>query len=253
MQMNRIIPLRFALVAVLAAGRLLAPEYAHAAGAFAVDDAEAANPGECRVESWASFGANHDFIGAVAPTCGLKFVVPFEVGAQYQRARADSQWGTSGTLKAKANLIPLANNAFGVGIAGGGNWNLITGASTGGFLYIPVTFQVRDNFKININGGWAYDTTTKINYATWGAGFEWSLVKLVKLPLTLIGEVYGQDGRLAAVEPGDAPSNNSVREPRTQLGLRYTPKENIDFDVIWGRNITGENSNWLTLGVNLRF
>lgn len=94
-----------------------------------------------------------------------------------------------------------------------------------------------------------YDSTTKINYATWGGGFEWNFVK----PLTLIGEVYGQSGRLVTPEPDAAPSNNSVREPRSQLGLRYTPKENIDFDVIWGRNITGENSNWVTLGVNLRF
>jgi hypothetical protein len=240
-------------LSLLTISLLVSAGYAHAAGAFAVDDAETANPGECRVESWASSAANHDFIAAVSPTCGVKFVVPLEVGGQYQRSRSDSEWGTSGTLKVKANLIPVAGNAFGVGIAGGGNWNLITGANTGGFMYVPITFLLRDDFKININGGWMYDSVSKINYATWGAGFEWNIVKLVNLPLTVIGEVYGQEGRLVPAEPDDAPSNNSVREPRTQLGLRYTPKENIDFDVIWGRNITGENSNWVTVGVNLRF
>ena len=71
----------------------------------------------------------------------------------------------------------------------------------------------------------------------------WNFVK----PLTLIGEVFGQSGEIPAVSP------NSVREPRTRLGLRYTPKDNIDIDVIWGRNIAGENAHWLTLGVNLRF
>jgi hypothetical protein len=240
---------RLAAFAFLVSGLAFAPGQARAGGAFAVDDSEAANPGECRVESWASFGGNHDFVAAVSPTCGVKFPVPFEVGAQYQRSRSDSVWGTSGTLKAKANLIPVANHPFGLAISGGGNWNLITGASTGGFINVPVTFQVREDFKININGGWMYDSVAKINYATWGGGFEWNFVK----PLTLIGEVYGQSGRLVTPDEDAAPSNNSVREPRSQLGLRYTPKENIDFDVIWGRNITGENSNWVTLGVNLRF
>ena len=241
-----------AALALLTAGLLLAPSDAYAAGgAFAVDDSEIGKPGECKVESWASFAGNHDVIAATSPACVFKLGIPFEAGAQYQRARGDGEWSTAGTLKAKVNIIPADGNAFGVGLAGGTSWNLINGASTGGFINVPVTFQLREDFKININGGWMYDAGTKINYATWGGGFEWNFTKA--LPLTLIGEIYGQSGRLQEAEPDAAPSNNSLREPRTQLGLRYTPKENIDFDVIWGRNITGENSNWVTLGVNLRF
>lgn len=49
------------------------------------------------------------------------------------------------------------------------------------------------------------------------------------------------------------PAPNAIREPRTQIGLRFTPQDNIDLDLIWGRNITGENAHWLTLGLNLRF
>jgi hypothetical protein len=232
----------------------LGPASAMAAGgAFAVDDSEIGKPGECKVESWASLAGNHDVIAATSPACVVKLGIPFEIGGQLQRARSDDVWSTSGTLKAKTTIIPAENHAFGLAISGGSSWNLISGANTGGFVNVPITFQLREDFKINLNGGWMYDGTTKINYATWGAGFEWNVVRLVNLPLTLIGEVYGQDGRLAPVEIGDAPSNNSVREPRTQLGLRYTPKENVDVDLIWGRNITGENSNWMTLGVNLRF
>jgi hypothetical protein len=241
---------RAAALTMLFAGLVLAPGYALAAGgAFAVDDSEIGKPGECKVESWASFAGNHDLIAATSPACVIKLGIPVEVGGQLQRSRSDSVWGTSGTLKAKANIIPADGHAFGLGISSGSSWNLITGVNTGGFINVPVTFQLREDFKININGGWMYDATTKINYATWGGGFEWNFVK----PLTLIGEIYGQSGRLQDAEPDAAPSNNSVREPRTQLGLRYTPKDNIDIDVIWGRNITGENSNWITLGVNLRF
>jgi len=41
--------------------------------------------------------------------------------------------------------------------------------------------------------------------------------------------------------------------PRVQVGLRFTPVEAFDIDVIYGRNITGENANWITLGTTIRF
>jgi hypothetical protein len=69
----------------------------------------------------------------------------------------------------------------------------------------------------------------------------------------LIGEVYGQLGRLPAVEDGNPPSPNSIVEPKVQLGVRYTPQDKVDIDVIYGHNITGEKAHWLTLGVNWRF
>jgi hypothetical protein len=235
---------------LFAAGVLLLPARADAAGgAFAVDDVEIGKPGECKVESWASFASNHDFIAATSPACVAKLGIPVELGGQLQRSRDDGAWGTSGTLRAKANLIPVEKHPFGLAISGGSSWDLVTGANTGGFVNVPVTFQLRDTFRINLNGGWLYDDVAKINYLTWGAGFEWNFVK----PLTLIGEVYGRAGRLPAVEEGEAPARNAIREPRTQIGLRFTPKANVDFDLIWGHNITGENAHWGTIGLNVRF
>ena len=73
-------------------------------------------------------------------------------------------------------------------------------------------------------------------------GFEWNFVK----PVTLIGEVYGQAGRLPPVEDGETPAPNAIREPRAQIGLRFTPHDKVDIDVIWGHNITGENAHWGT-------
>lgn len=229
---------------------MLAPATALAAGgAFAVDDAEIGKPGECKVESWASAATNHDFTAVSSPACVVKLGIPVELGGQLQRSRAEGVWGISGTLKGKANLIPVASHPFGLGISGGSSWDLLTGANTGGFINVPVTFQVRENFRINVNGGWLYDNSAKINYATWGAGFEWNFVK----PLTLIAEVYGQFGRLPSVDDGEAPASNAIREPRAQVGLRFTPHDNVDIDVIWGHNITGENTHWGTVGLNLRF
>ena len=36
-------------------------------------------------------------------------------------------------------------------------------------------------------------------------------------------------------------------------GLRYRPNEIFSVDVIYGRNILGENANWITIGTTIRF
>ena len=40
--------------------------------------------------------------------------------------------------------------------------------------------------------------------------------------------------------------------PRFQSGIRYSPTKNIDWDLIYGRNLTGEGANWLTLVLTVR-
>ena len=232
-----------------AAAIMLAPASALAGGAYVVDDAEVAKPGECTVSSWASAASNHDFIAVAHPTCVVNVGKPVELGGQLQRSRGGDDWSTSGTFTAKTNLVPLEQHPFGLGIAGGATWNLITGASTGGFIYVPVTIQAAKQLKINLNGGWQYDNVAKISYATWGAGFEWGFAD----KFTLIGEVFGQAGALPAVEPDDPPPPNSIIQPRTQIGVRFAPNEKFDVDLIWGHNITGENAHWVTLGLNVHF
>jgi hypothetical protein len=220
-----------------------------AGGAFAVDDSEIGNPGDCEVDSWVSAASNHDFAAATNSFCVVKLGIPVEFDGQIQRTRNEGVWTTSVTPSAKINIIPVENHPFGLGISGGGNWDLDTGASTNAFVYVPITIQLNKDFRVNLNGGWTYDNVAKIHYATWGAGFEWGFAN----PFKLIGEVYGQLGRLPAVDVGSAPPDRSIVEPRAQIGVRYTPQDKIDIDVIYGHNITGENAHWLTLGVNLRF
>src|SRR5450631_490742 len=36
-------------------------------------------------------------------------------------------------------------------------------------------------------------------------------------------------------------------------GVRYRPNEIFSVDLIYGRNITGENANWITVGTTIRF
>jgi len=139
---------------------------------------------------------------------------------------------------ARSRCCPLTKGV-GIGLSGQANWDLLTGTSTGGNIYIPVTFDLGHDVRLNINGGWLYDGAAKLNYVTWGAGIEWKMTK----NLALIAEFYGQCSPLS-----DPPSTT---DPRFQAGIRLTPINNLDVNIIYGRNINGENAHWLTLGFNI--
>jgi hypothetical protein len=85
-------------------------------------------------------------------------------------------------------------------------------------------------------------TTPTCHYATYGAGVDWRTPDNV---WTLTAEVFGQLGaRQDAI---------GVTEPRFQVGLRWRPIDDFNVDLIYGRNIYGENANWITLATVVRF
>ena len=66
-----------------------------AGGAFVVDDAEVGAVGSCKVELWAAFADNTDFIGVVSPACVANLGRPVELNAAPVRFRSDGEWGSS--------------------------------------------------------------------------------------------------------------------------------------------------------------
>jgi hypothetical protein len=56
--------------------------------------------------------------------------------------------------------------------------------------------------------------------------------------------MYGQAGHA---------ETSSVIRPRIQTGVRYRPNDIFSVDLIYGHNIAGENSDWITLGTTVRF
>jgi hypothetical protein len=40
--------------------------------------------------------------------------------------------------------------------------------------------------------------------------------------------------------------------PRFQTGIRYSPTKDVDWDFIYGRNLTGEQANWITVALTFR-
>jgi hypothetical protein len=234
---------RLAAVILVSMAVAAMPGVAHAAGAaYVVDTAEVGDPGNCKVESWMSAASNHDFIAATAPTCVLGFAHPVEASVQITRTRFDEEWGTILIPKLKANLIPSAIGSWGVAVSGQMAYDALTRENTAVFATIPATLRLSDVVRVNLNGGWQWDRIANQHYLTYGAGTDWRTPDNV---WTVTAEVFGQLG--AAQEA------RGLIEPRFQLGLRWRPIDRFNIDLIYGRNIAGENANWLTLATVFRF
>jgi hypothetical protein len=231
------------ILACAFAGVTLRPGDARAAGAaYAVDTADVSEPGACKVESWMSAADNHDFFAATTPTCVVNMFRPVELSTQISRARADEDWSTSILPKFKTNLVPTAIGSWGVALSGAAAYDMTTHDNTALFAAIPATLRLSNVVRINLNGGWQWDRIADKHYVTYGAGLDWRTPDNV---WTLTAEVFGQLGaRQDAI---------GVTEPRFQVGLRWRPVDEFNVDLIYGRNINGENANWITLATVFRF
>ena len=213
-----------------------------AGGAYSVDTAEVGDPGNCKVESWISSASNQDLIAAFTPTCVLNIGRPVEASAQINRARADGEWSTSVTPKLKTNLVPSAIGSWGIAASAAATYDAGTGENTALFVTIPATLRLSNVGRINLNAGWQWDRAADLHYLTYGAGTDWRTPDNV---WTFTAEVFGQLG----------PARDAVSrvQPRVQVGLRWRPVDQFNFDLIYGRNIAGENANWLTASTTVRF
>ena len=205
---------------------------AHAAGPYAVDDASIGNVGECQVESWVSVAGNGDFIGTTQPACVVRFGAPVELTAAFYAVRSDGAWAGLTGLQIKFILLSLGQLAVALVV---GDLADATNEEHLAFVNVPYTIKVSDDFRVNINTGWSFNTQSDTSHFTWGGGLEWDFAK----SWTLVAEMFGQ--------------TEIQTEPRVQTGLRYTPTKSVDIDIIYGHNIAGENASWITAGLTVRF
>lgn len=231
-----------AIILAAAFAAVFSAEARAAGGAYAVDTADVGDPGDCKVESWASFSSNHDFIGSTSPACVLGFPKPVEASVQIQRTRFDEAWGTNFTPKLKTNLIQPSIGHWGLAVSGQATYDGITGENTALAATLPATLRLSNVVRVNLNGGWQWDRVANQHYFTYGAGADWRTPDNV---WTVTAEVFGQLGA-----PQDS---RSLVQPRFQLGLRWRPVDEFNIDLIYGCNIAGENANWLTLATTVRF
>jgi hypothetical protein len=235
--MNRAAQTRASLCALFCtcvAGLAFTLEARAAGGAYIVDDAVIGAPGACQVESWLALASTHDLAAVTAPACVVNFGHPVEITTQFSRTSSNGIWDTAFTLKGKTTLLPVEGNSFGLGLIGTMSYDITGHQISTATVFVPLTIQLSEPLKLNLNAGLFRDQANNRSFGLWGAGVEYSINK----PITLIAEVFGGQG---------------TSKPAVQGGIRYTPVDKVDFDLIYGRNLTGEEANWLTLGVNLRF
>jgi hypothetical protein len=138
------------------------------------------------------------------------------------------------------NLVPTGVGTFGVAFYAAAAFDAATGENLTMSAVIPATYRLSETMRININGGWLWDRNVDRHYLLYGIGFDWKFTDTLQWTI----ETFGQAGQ------ADRPS---VVQPRFQTGVRYRPNEIFSVDLIYGRNITGENANWITLGTTIRF
>ncbi len=227
-------------IAIVAA-LLFAPKQASAAnGAYAVDAADISDLGSCKVESWYSMATNTDFAAVANPSCVVDLGKPVELSALTNYSRSGGDYSTTIAPKAKYNFEPTGIGKFGVSVLGSATFDAVTGQNTAFFAEIPATYRFSETTRINLNAGWLWDRVNDWHYLTYGISFDWKITDTLQYTI----EVYGQAGR------ADIPS---VVRPRLQTGIRYRPNEIFSVDLIYGRNIAGEDSNWITIGTTIRF
>ncbi|TPQ33906.1 hypothetical protein C2U70_18380 [Bradyrhizobium guangdongense] len=232
---------RTRIAVIIAAFAWLTPQAAHAAnGAYAVDAADISEVGSCKVESWMSAASNTDFSAVANPSCVVNPFMPVELSLNTNRARSDGEWSTTLSPKAKSNFVPTGIGRWGLSAYAGGAFDAATGENLSAFAVIPATYRLSETMRVNLNGGWLWDRTVDRHYVTYGIGFDWKFTDTLQWTI----EAFGQAG---------ASETPSVVHPRFQTGVRYRPNDIFSVDVIYGRNITGENANWITLGTTIRF
>lgn len=217
------------------------PLVGHSAGtAYGVDTAEVSEAGSCKVEAWISRAGNADLVATTNPACVADLGRLVEFSAQLTRSRADDEWATSIAPKMKIKIAPTSIGGLGWAAASGMNIDARTGEISSAFAYAPATLRLSEITRINLNGGWAWDRDLNRSLATYGIGFDWKMTSVLILTL----ETFGQYT--------DGPYGPATR-PRYQAGLRYRPVDTLSFDFIYGRNINGEDANWVTFATTVRF
>jgi hypothetical protein len=232
---------RIAFAAITAVSGPVTADQAWAAnGAYAVDAADISQVGSCKVESWISTATNTDFSAVANPSCVADIFKPVELSLLTNRWRSDGDWSTTIAPKAKWNIVPTGIGKFGFSFYAGGQFDAMTGENVSAFAVVPATYRLSETMRININAGWLWDRTVDRHYLLYGFGFDWKFTDVLQWTI----EAFGQAGA------ADIPS---VVRPRFQTGVRYRPNEIFSVDLIYGRNIAGENANWLTIGTTIRF
>jgi hypothetical protein len=198
-------------------------------GARVVDDAEIAAPGVCQVESWATAGRGYRLVHA-APAGTPRHLPNVEIGgfAEYFRERGEEDVVVGPNLKI---ALRPAEAGIGVALAGSLGFSLEDGRIGSAALVVPLTFDLADRLRANLNAGWAWTRGPVAHESVWGGQLEYAATQA----LGLVGELFGASGGALGY----------------QAGLRWSPDERpFDLDLL----VRGDRGagTALTFGISVR-
>jgi hypothetical protein len=223
---------RAALAAVLAmAGAAKAQA---AGGPHVVDDAAISPPGECKIESWASFSSGGDRLLTAVPSCTFNVLPWAEFGVQIDRSHMNGVSAIAIGPYVKAAVLSIAEARAALSIASGFAYSATSGRIETAFVNVPVTVRLREGSDLHVNLGWERDRIAERGFALWGASVEQAITEDVSAVL----EVFDRFGAAAGVQLGVRP---------TVVGGR------VDLDLLVGRNVAGAGATWVVAGVTARF
>jgi hypothetical protein len=204
-----------------------------AGGAHIVDDSEVETPGTCHLETWVTRFIPGDGYANFEPACTPARVPWLEIGLAYQH-----YWDQiiGAPLLGPQAKITIQDDTHGVGIGLGFNAavNTTTGSLNLGSVIGLVTIPVGKSLRINLNAGWSYLDSDTPHAFFWGGQMEVDMGNDFSLMIEAFGRHPGLIGN--------------------QLGVRYTPNNGrFDFDLLVGTTFDDVTTQFITMGVTVRF
>lgn len=224
---RHLVPAACVAIALTSAGPALA-----AGGPYAVDDAEIVERGACELDGWHARGDRDNHETVAVGSC--QFVPGVQLGISATFGREAGESAESFGIEGKTVFRETSPSGIGVGLVAGADYGRQSDRIDTVHAFVPLSFDPIETVRLNLNVGWEWDREDRRHFATWGAGATWAALPR----FALIGEVFGRDrGRAAA-----------------QLGVRPEIIEGtFHLDLVYGRNLTDEARDWVTIGGTLAF
>lgn len=148
---------------------LILPASAYAAAPLFTDDAGVLPAHQCQVEIW------HDHTPMPTnwflPACNLGEDLELTLGGLSTRQDPD-RWQGHAQLQVKRNLIDADQHGWALAFSAGGlfqehsseNPRLLDSL----YAYVPLSIDLTDSLRMDLNAGWNYAATDQFHEFTWG-------------------------------------------------------------------------------------
>jgi len=225
----------FALLAMLAGAALAGASSARAAGgAYLVDDYEVLEPGQCQIETWATFARNRERSFVAAPSCTPAALPWLQVGVGFERSGMTGDWASASELTLKASIVPIERFGVGVGLAANLVYDHTERRKGGGSAIAIFTLEPIQRTRLHLNVGYERDHIAQRDFGLWGVGASIEPID----NLAFIAEASGRSDGQRVVQAGVRPTFFDGR---------------VDVDFIVGRRFKVDPTTWFTVGAAIRF